>query len=657
MDDWRLIQTDNPLANGQLTPLSIWFQTGFPLSDLGLRLEGTAWGENPLYYHLINITLHAASAVLVWRVLARLQVRGAWLAGLLFAIHPVCVNSVARIAELKNTLSLPFFLASLLCYFQYETSILYRNEPSIRERRLGTIFYVFSLLAFVLALFAKTSTVVLPMILCACAVWRRGSLSQRDLVHCAPHFILAFSFGIMSVWFQKFQALAGQTLPPTSLLERVLIVPHVFLFYLGKAFLPLNLSIVYPRWSMDFYSLDAWLPWIFISTGALVCLKFRRSWGRHALFGLVSFGILLFPVLGLFDAQYLTRWQVSDHLEYLPLIAPIALASAALVWLPKAVGLLKINLRFAGEALLGCVAKPDVSRHELQSPSISRSKIHWFFITGSLAVSFALTFERAAAFSTPEKLMRDTLVKNPLASDAHNDLGAILMRRNDLTGARNEFDAAVRTDPNNIVAQSNLAFVMALQGRLPEAKSRFQAILRAKPFDAETHLRMANVCKTERKCRSARYHLQMALRLKPSTETRLQLAQLCYETGQPREAVAQFRELLRLKPDSAEGLNNLAWLLATCGDERVRDGGEAVRCAKQACKLTEFKESIFMSTLAAAYAESGRFPLAVGMAEKALRLQITADQPGLVELNRQLLMQYRAGKAYHQQVTSPDSND
>ena len=149
----------------------------------------------------------------------------------------------------------------------------------------------------------------------------------------------------------------------------------------------------------------------------------------------------------------------------------------------------------------------------------------------------------------------------------------------------------------------------------------------------------------------------MAMRLKPSAETKLQLAQLCYETGHSGEAVAALRELLRMKPDSTEALNNLAWLLATCGDKRVRDGTEAVWCAKQACRLTDFKEPIFMCTLAAAYAETGRFPQAISMAEKASRLQMIAGQTGLAELNRQLLVQYRLGKAFHQQMTSKENND
>jgi hypothetical protein len=111
MDDKRLVTDGNPIFTGELAPHSVWFQTDFPLTLCAWSAEWLMWGNNPGGYHTVNIILQAISAVLLWRVLARLKIPGAWLAGAIFAVHPVCVGSVARIAELKNTLSLPFFLA------------------------------------------------------------------------------------------------------------------------------------------------------------------------------------------------------------------------------------------------------------------------------------------------------------------------------------------------------------------------------------------------------------------------------------------------------------------------------------------------------------------------------------------------------------------
>ncbi len=612
MDDMRLVETDNPLSNGQLTPLSIWFQTDFPLANLIFRCEWLLWGGNPLWYHAVNIALHATSAVLLWRLLMWLRIRGAWLAGVLFALHPVCVNSVARIAELKNTLSLPFFLLSVIFYLQYEASALYPEQPQPNSsRRKAAVFYSVSLLAFVLALWAKTSVVMLPVVLLVCAGWRRGKLSRRDLVHASPHFAIALSFGLMSVWFQKYQALAGETLPATGFLERLAIASRVFWFYLGKAWVPLNLNVVYPRWNVNIHSVGAFVPLALLGAAIPVCWHFRRSWGRHVLFGLGVYAVLLFPAMGFFDAQYLTRWQVSDHLQYLPLIAPVSLAAAAVF------GSRKFKIHRLAAAIL-------------------------------LAVFFTLAFHRAGAFSTQEKLMRDTLAKNPAASDAHNDLGVVLAKRNDLSGATAEFAAAVQTDSNNATAQSNLGLMQALQSHATEAESHFLAALDRKPFDPQTHERLADLLHAQGRYREANAHLRVSLRFMPGAEVRLKLAGWLYEEGEFGEAAAQFRQALSENPDLPDALNNLAWLLATCGDGAVRNGAEAVRCAERACQLTEFKHSGFMSTLAAAYAEAGRFSEAVDTAQKALSLQDAAGETQFAMLNRQLIERYRAGEAFHQ---------
>src|SRR5476651_1722142 len=163
MDDHRLIKDENPLVTGELTPLTIWFQTDFTLSTFALWLQWLAWGENPGGYHVVNILLHGLSAVLLWRLLAQLKIPGAWLAAAIFAIHPVGVNSVARIAEIKNTLSLPFFILSFWFYLRYEK---FSMKPAGENQNAGlswndsaALWYGLSLAAFVLALLSKTSTV------------------------------------------------------------------------------------------------------------------------------------------------------------------------------------------------------------------------------------------------------------------------------------------------------------------------------------------------------------------------------------------------------------------------------------------------------------------------------------------------------------------
>lgn len=624
MDDQRLVELDNPLVNGVFSPRTIWFQTDFPLSTFALWLQWLAWGKNPAGYHAVNIVLQILSAVLIWRLLVRLKIPGAWLAAALFAVHPVAVNSVARIAEIKNTLSLPFFLLSFLLYLHYEANALYpadANQSSGKPQgNRGAMFYGLSLVSFVLALLSKTSTVMLPVVLIGCAAWQRGRISRRDWLHTSPFFFLAAAFGLMSSWFQKYQALAGETLQPSGFWERLAGAGQNFWFYLGKALLPHNLSIVYLRWKVEAATFAAWLPLLLLFAVFILGWSFRRSWGRHALFGLGCFAVTLFPALGFFDAQYLVKFQVSDHLQYLPLIAPLALAGAALVsWLPSA------HAKPLGAALILTLA--------------------------------VFTCHRAKVFSTEESLWRDTLAKNPAAAGAHNDLGIILAKRGNLSEASAHFEAALQSVPDDPTALSNLGKVLVMQGRLPEALEHFQAALKSKPGNPAAHENLAQVLSQLGKDREAIFYFNSALRLRPNMETRLNLAGLLYKKGDFHEAAAQYRQVLSLNPKQPEPLNNLAWLLATCPDNRVRDGGEAVRCAEQACRLTGFKETGMTGTLAAAYAEAGRFPDAIAVCEKTVSVATAAGDAPFAAINKELLTLYRAGKPYHEKISAGTARD
>jgi len=620
IDDQRLVGSDNPLVNGEFTPRSIWFQTDFTLTTFVWWIERLVLADNPAGYHVVNMGLHALSAVLLWRLLARLKIPGAWLAAAIFAVHPVCVNSVARVAELKNTLSLPFFLISFHGYLRYEALALYPADRSMAgnqpPRSRATLWFTLSLMAFVLALLSKTTAVMLPPVLLLCAAWQRGRILQKDVVHTGPFFVLALAFGLMSVWFQKYQALAtaAAALPPESFWERLAVAGRILWFYAGKTLWPFNLNLYYPRWNVNAAPVAAYIPGLLFCAVLAVGWSCRRGFGRHLLFAPGCFAVTLFPALGFFDSQFLTMWQVSDHLQYLSMIAVVALAAAALGSLPAGIS------RCAGIVVL-------------------------------LALS-VLTFKRAQVFATAEGLLRDTLAKNPAAWPVQNDLGVILVKQGNYSGAMQQFTASLRDNPDNPGALANLGYLLARQGKFEEAEPQFLAALKLKPDDPVTHENFAEALTRQGREREAILHLRAAIifqpKFKPKIEPHLKLAALLYETGDPRAAVTQLRQVLSLNPDQAEALNNLAWILATCPDGRVRDGAEAVRCAGRACQLTSFKRASMVGTLAAAYAEAGRYSEAVATAENAVNLAAAAGDTQFAAVNRQLLTLYRAGKPWHE---------
>ena len=457
---------------------------------------------------------------------------------------------------------------------------------------------------------------MLPPVLVLCAAWQRGRVTRKDVLHTGPFFVLALAFGLMSVWFQKHQALAtaAAMLPSGTFGERLAVAGRILWFYLGKTLWPFNLNLYHPRWDVNAASVTAYLPGLLFCAVLVLGWWLRRGFGRYVLLALVCFAVTLFPALVFFDSQFLTMWQVSDHLQYLSMIAVVALAAAALSSLPAGI------FRCSGMAVL--------------------------------LLSSVLTFKRAQVFAMPEKLFRDALAKNPAAWPVQNDLGVILLKQGNYSEAMEHFTASLRYNSDNPGAEANLGYVLARQRKFAEAGSHFRTALKLKPDDPVVQENFAEALASEGRNQEAILHLRAAIifqsRFKPKIEPRMKLAGLLYQTGDTRQAVVQLRHVLGLKPDHAEALNNLAWLLATCSDDRVRDGAEAVRCAERACQLTGFKRAGMVGTLAAAYAEAGRFTEAIATAETAVKLATAASDAQFADVNRRLLTLYRAGKPWHE---------
>ena len=616
-DDLLLIGR-NRLVTGEINLRTIWFREDFPLATIAFWAQWRAWGNHPLGYHVVNLLLHAVNVLLVWRVLLRLKGRGAALAAALFALHPVCVASVAWVSELKNTLSLAFCLVSFWACLRFEKGSVNTAEvsphPGLLVRRGEGVqqcgWFAFSLAAFVLALFTKTSTAMLPVLLLACAWWQRGRVSRKDFLRNAPFFALALGFGLMSVWFQH-QAIAGETVQTPGFWGRLAGAGMALWFYLGKALLPLGLNLHYPRWEIDARALWSYAPVVLWCAVLTLCWCFRKSWGRAPLFALGCFTIGLFPVLGFFDMAFLSISRVSDHFQYLPLIAVMALVAAGI-----SVALPAKAFRFAAPALVLLLA--------------------------------GLTFQRARVFSTDERLWVDTLAKNPASWNAHNNLACIRAEQHQMDEAIEHFETSLKIHPRNAKAHLNLGRALALRRKFAEADGHFEGALRIKPNDAEMHATYGASLAERGKNDDALPRLREAIRLKPDPATRLQLAGVLNASGKIREAAEQCREVLKAQPDSVEASSNLAWFLATAADDSLRDGREAVRLAEHACQLNGYKEAKMVSVLAAAYAEAGQFTNAVATAEKAVALAIDAGDEYIASVNERFRKLFAAGRAYHE---------
>src|SRR6267143_6874478 len=301
----------------------IWFSLDspsqyFPLTYSTFRIEHALWGLNTTGYHWVNLLLHVGNALLVWAVLARLGVPGAWLAAAIFALHPVQVESVAWITERKNVLTGFFFLLTLVAWIAFVD----------KRTRRQWIFYSLALIFYVLALSAKATACTLPAALFLILWLQKKPINWKRIFEILPFLVLGIAMGLLAMWWERYhQGTSRAAITFLSPIERVLVASRAVWFYLSKLIWPSNLTFIYPRW----YIAPTHFPdYAWLSAGGVLCVAIyflRRYAGRSVEVATVFFVATLSPVLG-FIMLYTFRYTfVADHYQYLACIGPIALAS------------------------------------------------------------------------------------------------------------------------------------------------------------------------------------------------------------------------------------------------------------------------------------------------------------------------------------------
>lgn len=713
-DDAHL--TENPCIVGPLGFKEIWTSsaaTYYPLVLTSFWVQHALWGLNPLPYHLVNIIVHALCAVLLWRTLVDLKAPGAWLSAMLWAVHPVQVESVAWITELKNTQSCLFYLLAIQFFIRW------RNADVHSAGAARLVNYLLVLLFAVCAVLSKSSTVMLPVILALCAWWMEGRLRWRTVASLIPLVVISAAVSGWTIWEQQFHSGATGEEWNQSLVERTANAGRAVWFYLGKLLWPHPLIFIYPRWSINTARLDSFLPILTVTVGLLILWFYRHGRARALFFSSACFVVSLFPVMGFFNVYFFRYSFVGDHFQYLASMAPLALAGAVLVGTASL-----FRWRFAAPAMSGTL----------------------------IIVLAVLTWKHTTVFRNNETLWRHTLARNPGAWLAHTHLGSLQLKRGDFDGAIRHFKSAIRLSPRSSEGYLNLGKALVELGKIDEAVEQYRVALRREPDSPDIHNALGAALVTQgrtpeavehfrsaldagpaiaamaqhnlggvaamlEKPDEAMEHFKEALRLDPRRlNTRMQYAETLAKTGRNEEAIAQYSEALRLAPrhaaaqksladllfvqgrnseakahymaaiagDSAnwgahfqlavilaaegdktgaidhfragirlkpewfEPLNGLAWLLATDPDPKLRDGAVALECAERAARLSEHKNPFVLDTLAAAYAESGRFAEAVSTAQKAIDLATASGNGTLAAAIVGRLGSYKRGQAHRE---------
>jgi tetratricopeptide (TPR) repeat protein len=708
--------TQNPCVVGPLGLKEIWTTTRavyYPLVLTTFWVLHKFFGLNPLPYHLLNILFHAASAILLWRILRALQVRGAWLGAALWALHPVMVQSVAWVTELKNTQSCLFYLLSILFFLNWndqEGAVSGLPERRITDRR--SLVFTLSLLFFLLATLSKPSVVMLPFVLALCIWWKRERIRWRDTLALAPFALISIIASAWTIWEQRFHARAigpdwVQTFP-----ERLIIAGKAVWFYLGKLAWPHPLIFIYPRWNIDSSTVVAYLPLLAV-IAALVALWFvQANWGRALFFAAAYYVITLFPVLGFFSVYFFRYSFVSDHFQYLPSMGPLALTGA---------GIATLFGRF-------CETTDHIAFHPGTVPR-SGSTIaspRWrLFLSGAfcgilLVLLGFLTWRQTGEYRNLVALYTATLQKNPDCwmahynlgivlseqgepdkaiehyrqavalrpdyAEAHYNLGRLLVNLGQVNDAVAHYERAVAINPADAEAQNNLGVTLFGMGRGDDAIAHYQKALEIRPDYAEASCNLASalIAKGDLDGAIARYAACLAA-VPDQEEAQYNLASALLRKGRINEAIIQYEKVLAMHPESADAhanlgsallargliqdamaeytkalqispenlpaLCNLAWSLATSADPSLRNGSEAVQLAERAESVSSRsdKHPTVLQILAAAYAEAGRFGEAKETAQQALR---EAEEQGDSSLSGTLkdeIALYELALPYHKE--------
>ena len=517
--------TDNPNLIDMRGLTAIWTGSAADISPLAITtfwVEHALWGFAPLPYHLVNVLEHGACALLLWRVLFALGIPGAWLGASLWALHPVNVESVAWVTELKNTQSGGFFLLAILFFMRWQKAKAADAAASAHGDYALVLFFA------ALAMATKSSTVILPAVLCLVAWWMEGRWQWRNLVRVAPVFLLTLAASAVSIWTQS---LALSTLNDPGLArsfpERIVTAGVAVWFYLGKLVWPHPVMTVYPRWTIDASIWTSYLPVLAVVVTFFILWLKRDSWAWAPFFAFAYFLFALLPVLGMFDNYIFQYSLVFDHFQYLSSMGPMALAGAGLV-------------RLADRIIPGNRVLPSALGVML------------------LLVLGVLSWQRAATFQSEETLWADTVAKNPESWTGHYNLGIAAAKHGRNDEAKFHFHRAIDIYPRYANARSNLAMLLLKEGHPDEALVEINQALKIDPKSGEVHRVLGWALWKKGHLDEATAAFKKATELDPTLpEAACGYGQILLEQGQIDQAIVEFGKAINLNPNLVEVYYNL----------------------------------------------------------------------------------------------------
>jgi protein O-mannosyl-transferase len=622
-DDVHLIE--NKFIKAADGPYKIWSTSEshdyWPITDTTYWIEWRLWKMRPTGYHVTNLILHVIEALLVWLILRQLSIPGAFLAALIFALHPVNVESVAWIASRKNLMAMLFFLLSILWYIRFDglTRLWLAAKKFTAHCPPSTahyfLWYWLSLAAFLLAMLSKGSVAILPVLLLGIIWWLRP-LTRRDLLLSVPFFLIALALAAVIMWFPS----RGLSEPfrTAGIIERLLGAGSVIWFYLYKALLPVDLAFIYPQWRIATGIPLWWLPLSAALVVTAVLWRYRKGWSRPLLFAWGFFCVALLPVMGFTDVGFMQYSLVADRYQHIPLIAIIALASASWgTWRLRAWGSLR--------RLTPAVAVVTVIT--LGFLSWRQSRLY----RDDLTLNYAILEKNPTCWPAHNNLggamielgrpleaidhCLQAIKLNPNHAKAYNNLGIALVNTGRSQEAVEQFRQAISLKPDYTDAYNNLGNALIGLGRFQEAIDYCKQALLIDPNSLEAHNNLGNTFQSIGQYQQAIEHYKAALNLNPKFfQAYINLGSALNKTGRIHEAIEDYIKAISLNPDSFEAHNNLGNALQSIGEYQ-----QAIEHYQTALGLNPNFAQVHIN-MGNALAKSGRLSQAIEHYRRAMEL-------------------------------------
>ena len=566
--DWlwddALYLTHNPLLHDPARGWKTWFSLGslvnyFPITATVQWGQWASWQQDTLGYHITNVILQCLAACCLWRVLAQLHLKWAWLGGLLFVAHPMTVESVAWISELKNTLSILPFLLALSCFIEFERT---------SDRR----FYLGALGLFVVAMLCKTTMVAFPFVILLYLWWKRGQISRQDWLGTIPFFAVSVVLGGITMAagsrYLELHHMHPPEVPIGGFASRLALAGLSLAFYFAAAVFPWRPLPMYPQWQVDPPSAEEYLPWLVLAGVIVLLWTYRATWGRPILFGLGFFVLNLLPFLGFVTTGNMNFTWVMDHFLYLPLIGIIGLAVAGVEHLYRRLPTAGRNLEVIGILLvLGIfiVESRAYAAQFINQPTLWAYTAKYDADAPTSVIAKAKTAMAQGDYAAAVQALQHALRINPTDAQVHTDLGLALMRLERTNEAIAEFQAALRLH-SGAEEHANLSNALAQAGNLPAALDEIQESLALNSYVAGPHAALGNLLVQTGHLVPAIEQYQSAIRLgDDDAAVHLNLGLVLFQLNRIDEAADQFSDAIKLSPQNPVAHNDLGFARAKQG--------------------------------------------------------------------------------------------